>query len=133
MVRSMTAGIQAGESACRVSLLGTFGISEAGRAAPLSGGSARLVAFLALQRHPVSRSRAAGVLWSETSEDKARGSLRSALWRVRRCVGDLIETGDESLRLSPAVLVDADEFAVSARAIIDGGTIDLRGVGQTGV
>ena len=42
----------------------------------------RLLAYLAVQQRPVSRSTTAGRLWLDVSERRASGSLRSALWRL---------------------------------------------------
>ena len=81
----------------------------------------RLIAYLALQRRPVARSTAAGVLWPETTQEKAQASLRSALWRVRRCADDLVESSTECLVLSSLASVDVDTLLDACRTDRDGG------------
>src|SRR5262245_52524364 len=44
----------------------------------------RLVAFLALQERPLQRAYVAARLWLDASEERAAGSLRSAVWRVHQ-------------------------------------------------
>jgi ABC-type oligopeptide transport system substrate-binding subunit/DNA-binding SARP family transcriptional activator len=49
-----------------------------------------LLAYLVLHRHrPQSRDRLAGLFWGERPERKARGSLSTALWHIRRCLPEL--------------------------------------------
>jgi hypothetical protein len=44
-----------------------------------------LLAYLLLQRHRVhSRDVLAGVFWGEQSQEKARGSLNTALWKLKK-------------------------------------------------
>lgn len=81
----------------------------------------RLIAYLALQRRPVARSTAAGVLWPETTQEKAQASMRSALWRVRRSSDGLIEAGGECLVLSSLASVDADTLLDACWAERDAG------------
>jgi DNA-binding SARP family transcriptional activator len=82
-----------------------------------------LLAFLALAG-PTTRERAAGLLWPDSAEPRARANLRQLLLRLRR-VADVAL--DRPLRLSPAVTVDvADALADHAGAT--GGTSLLFGV-----
>jgi ABC-type oligopeptide transport system substrate-binding subunit/DNA-binding SARP family transcriptional activator len=49
--------------------------------------SQSLLAYLATHRHqPQPRERLAGLFWGERTERKARRSLATALWHVRRCL-----------------------------------------------
>jgi DNA-binding SARP family transcriptional activator len=82
----------------------------------------RLVAFLAFQERPVQRIYVAGKLWMDTDEGKASGSLRSAIWRVKRANVALIRTPDTRLELDPEVRVDLASAARLARALISGGS-----------
>lgn len=51
--------------------------------------SLALLAFLACHRtRSHSREALTGVFWGERGEAKARGSLSTALWRLRRAIGD---------------------------------------------
>jgi hypothetical protein len=65
----------------RVLLLGGCRLVRDDCSLRISRGSQRLLAFLALQDRAVRRDLAAGLLWPDVSEDRARGSLRSALAR----------------------------------------------------
>lgn len=69
-----------------------------------------------------TREKAAGVIWSDRSEEQARASLRQELSQVRRILGpDAITANKRSIRLEPdQVRVDVLEFR--AQAVID--TID---------
>jgi DNA-binding SARP family transcriptional activator len=90
----------------RVSLSGAFGLNTNGESIDVSVPAQRLLAFLALRDHAVDRSHVAAVLWRSASPERAAGSLRSALWRIRRCGDFLVEMTSRGLRLSPAVWVD---------------------------
>ena len=92
----------------------------------------RVVAFLALQQRPLQRSYVAAKLWLETSEERAAGSLRSAVWRVHRSETPLVRTLDTRLVLDPGVRVDLAEALATARLLllsdeseVELGTVDL--------
>jgi DNA-binding SARP family transcriptional activator len=84
----------------------------------------RLVAFLALQERPLQRGYVAAKLWLDTLEEKAAGSLRSAIWRVRKTEIPLICTPDTRLALDPDVQVDLSAASALARQLI-GDAADL--------
>jgi DNA-binding SARP family transcriptional activator len=65
--------------------------------------TAALLAYLAIVG-PVSRSRAAGLLWPDTSESRARNNLRQLLHRLRAAAP--IVHGDDPLSLAPDVDTD---------------------------
>jgi len=74
-------------SAVDIRLLGSFRVVPADGPAPcnLSPRAQACLAFLVL--HPNRQFRRdvlAGLFWGESPEDKARASLRSTLWRLRR-------------------------------------------------
>src|SRR3954469_20548481 len=64
-------------------LLGHFEVRVDGHVTTLSAGPQRITAYLAV-RGPTTRSRLAGELWPETTQDRALGCLRTAIWRVNR-------------------------------------------------
>jgi DNA-binding SARP family transcriptional activator len=103
----------------RVSLSGAFGLNTNGESIDVSVPAQRLLAFLALRDHAVDRSHVAAVLWRSASPERAAGSLRSALWRIRRCGDFLVEMTSRGLRLSPAVWVDVRETVAWARRVGD--------------
>lgn len=92
----------------RLHLIGGFELCIDGE--PLAGlqpATQRLIAFVALTPRGVEREFAALQLWPDTSEERARANLRSALWRIRRLGADLVVTSSTRLRLADDVWVDA--------------------------
>jgi DNA-binding SARP family transcriptional activator len=89
---------------------------------PLS--SQRVLAFLAMQLRPQTRSYVAATLWMNCDEERAGASLRSALWRINRSGYPLVAADACSLRLMPDVVVDLRESARSAREVLHGGCKD---------
>ena len=89
--------------------------------------SQSLLAYLACHRsRPQSRSRLAGLLWGDRPEQRARASLSTSVWHIRRClpeenyiVGDL-----HSVQFSPDVDVWLDTEEFEAR-VAKGGTSEL--------
>jgi DNA-binding SARP family transcriptional activator len=103
----------------QVSVLGSFGFSAAdGSRLSLSGGSQRLLAFLALRDEPVTRAAAAGSLWPEASGEHASSSLRSALSRLGSTTRDAVSATDAELRLADNVVVDIRESQGLARQLL---------------
>lgn len=90
---------------------------------PLS--SQRVLAFLALQLRPQTRSYVAATLWTNFDEERAGASLRSALWRINRCGHTLVAADARALRLMPDVIVDLREGTRRAQQ-------ELRGEAQGG-
>jgi DNA-binding SARP family transcriptional activator len=84
----------------------------------------RLLAFLALQGRPLTRSFVAGSLWIDSTDHRAAASLRSALWRMNRD-GRLIDTNGEQLALLPAVQVDVADAVAQAHRLLDPACDDL--------
>lgn len=84
---------------------------------PLS--AQRLLAFLALQRRPVQRLYVAGVLWTESSEERSLANLRSTLWRLRRPACPVVHARGTMLRLPAEVAVDVDELSRLARGVLE--------------
>jgi DNA-binding SARP family transcriptional activator len=110
------------EAVSRIQLLNVFALICEGEAVALPMPAQRLLAFLALQERPVLRVHAAGMLWLDYPEDRAFGSLRSALWRVRRAGRGLIEATRDQLRLASHVTVDVREVMACAQRIFDAST-----------
>ncbi len=108
--------------ACSVSLLGGFECRHHGAPVALPLTSQRVVAFLALHERPVLRAHVAGVLWPDSSQRRASGNLRSALWRLARFPFTLLVASSTHLGVDPAVAVDLREFDRDVRAIGGGGT-----------
>ncbi len=113
----VTPGQPGGGAALRVCLLGGFAATVGDEPLELPTAAKRLIAYLALQRRRVVRSRVAGVLWPETTQERAQGSLRSTLWRVRKVSDQLVDGDLEALGLARAVAVDVDVIVEAAEAI----------------
>jgi DNA-binding SARP family transcriptional activator len=107
----------------RVALLGAFGLSLAGREVLLSVPARRLLAFLALHDRAVLRDHVAEMLWLDSTQARAAGSLRSALFKLRQAAGsELVAASCGKLQLAVRVVVDAREAATWARRVLDPST-----------
>ncbi|MFF0086753.1 hypothetical protein ACFYR1_44820 [Streptomyces canus] len=62
-------------------LLGQFRLESAGGPVGLCGNAQRLLALVGL-RGRVSHSVLAGTLWPDATEEHARDSLRTTLWKL---------------------------------------------------
>jgi DNA-binding SARP family transcriptional activator len=103
-------------------LLDGFELSLAGQRLELALPAQRLVGFLALHDQPLLRGYVAGTLWLDSDDEHAAGSLRSALWRVRRLDVPLVEASGSRLELSGGVAVDARSAVAWARRMLDPAT-----------
>lgn len=101
-------------------LLGGFELWFADRPRHVPHSSQRVLAFLALHGGELLRSYVSGNLWPETSEERASGSLRTALWRLRRVDSGLVQATDGRLGLGPEVTIDARIVEAAARRILSG-------------
>jgi DNA-binding SARP family transcriptional activator len=107
----------------RITLLDGFSLHLGGSAPrsileDLPRGVQRLVAHLCLYGQP-PRTAIAGNLWPDAPEDHARGSLRSALWRLHKEAPGLVEVSGSSLGLADGVQVDVRELGDWARQLRD--------------
>ena len=105
------------EAPCfQLELLGGFQLRAAGTRIELPLPTQRLLAVLALNDKPMPRSRVAGILWPDVPEERARGNLRSVLWRLSS-VHALAE-GRAHLALRADVEVDVRVALRAARQVI---------------
>ena len=93
-------------STLRVSLLGPLEIRDGDQPLlkPPTLKSQSLLAYLVLHRdRPQPRERLAGLFWGERPEHKARRSLTTALWHIRRCLprDDLLLSDAQSVQFDP--------------------------------
>jgi DNA-binding SARP family transcriptional activator len=102
----------------RVCLLGGFELILPGRSTQPPLHVQKLLAFLALQRHPLQRAYVAGHLWFELSQEHANGCLRSTLWRMSRFPLPLVVATSTHLALEPTVAVDARELDAAAQRLL---------------
>jgi SARP family transcriptional regulator, regulator of embCAB operon len=103
-------------------LLGGFRfVTAEGYALSLPEGSQRLLAFLALRGGAVTRPCAAGVLWPESTDDRAFASLRSALSRMTLLHRESMLVGQHDLCLANGVRVDVRGLQTVSERLIDPG------------
>ncbi|HSJ08342.1 MAG TPA: BTAD domain-containing putative transcriptional regulator [Longimicrobiales bacterium] len=99
----------------RLNVLGANSVEASG--GPIQGRGAQrrriaLLAVLALARRPVSRDRLIGLLWPETSAERARKLLSESLYVLRKALGEeaLGGSGDDVFLDLQRVHCDAVEF-----------------------
>jgi DNA-binding SARP family transcriptional activator len=111
-----------GHPVTRVALLDGFGLELPGttvNAAPaLPKAVQRVVAHVSLCGRQ-TRTAIAGQLWPDVSEAHAHGSLRSALWRVRKVAPGLVRVSGDTVSLARDVCVDVHELTEWARRAMD--------------
>jgi DNA-binding SARP family transcriptional activator len=106
----------------RLGLLDAFEVVCGGMPVQLPNVAQRLVAFVALHERPVQREYVAGMLWPDTSDQRAAGNLRSTLWRVQTRAQGLLDSRDRRLKLEPSVRVDLRVAERVARRILASST-----------
>src|SRR5215472_807787 len=95
-----------GPEAAGLTLMGEFELVISGRQLRIPHSAERVLTYLALAERPVARTRLAGVLWRDGSQQMAAKSLRTTLWRIRHAGANLVLARDDRLRLYPYVAVD---------------------------
>jgi DNA-binding SARP family transcriptional activator len=103
----------------RLGLLGGFRLSVEAEDIALPMNAQRLVSFLALHDRPLLRTFVGGSLWGESTEHRAGGSLRSALWRLHHPTYPLVALTNDHIALSPTVAVDFREGQALAHRVLD--------------
>lgn len=102
-----------------LSLFGSFSLEKSGIAIPVTGIAERVVAYVALNGE-TNRRVLAGRLWPDTTEARARASLRNALWTICSRAPNLLSDSPGVVQLSPMVRVDVARFRLTAREICKG-------------
>jgi DNA-binding SARP family transcriptional activator len=111
----------------QVLVLRSFELRADGRVVAVSQNAQRVLAFLAVRGRPQLRTTVASTLWMDTPNDRASANLRTALWKVRQQLGDLVRTSSAQLEIAPGVDVDlAAAVAQAKRLIGPGATLDER-------
>src|SRR5689334_14816533 len=106
-----------------LTLLGGFEVRRCGATRALPTVGQRVLALLALNSGPLSRRVVAGLLWPEATENSAGANLRTALWRIRDCDGDLVDCQGTQLGLRPTVTVDVRNAVAEAKSLVRPGPI----------
>lgn len=106
-------------TAVHLSLLGGFRLRIQAEIVPLPMNAQRLICFLALHDQPLLRAFVGGSLWGESTEHRAGGSLRSALWRLHLPMDALVVSTSDHIGLSPTVAVDLRDGVALAHRVLD--------------
>jgi DNA-binding SARP family transcriptional activator len=118
-------------------LLGGFRLERDGQALRIPYSARRLVGYLGIHGRS-DRSEVAGTLWPDVPESRARGNLRTALWRLHRITGSQVVIAEEVLATAPGLDVDVQTFVTAVRRILGAGPTapdrasipELTGVGE---
>ncbi|MFE5536465.1 BTAD domain-containing putative transcriptional regulator [Streptomyces sp. NPDC056492] len=86
---------------------------------PLCGNAQRLLAFIGLRRR-VQRCVVAQTLWPDATDARARGSLRTTLWKLPCGAQELLRCTPESLALADDVVVDVRVLAKASLDVVRG-------------
>lgn len=108
---------RAGASAS-LGLLSGFELRVDGGRAALPVQPQRVLAFLALKGRRQGRAAVAERLWMDTTSERAFANLRTALWRIHRVAGAVVECTRSAIRLDERVRVDLDEMVENARNLM---------------
>ena len=103
----------------KVRLLKGFTLSVDQARIPISSSAQRLVAFLALQEMPRSRTYVAGMLWPDTTVYRANANLRSSLWRATRTGHPVIDASAQEMAIGHDITVDIHAAVARAHRLLD--------------
>ena len=116
----------------RLRLLQGFALSREGAPVDVSMSEQRVLAFLAVNQRPLLRTYVAAALWLDSSEKHALGNLRSAIWRLQKGGGELVQASRSHVGLGSEVLVDVRSVAsLAGRMLGAPGQFDLNEVDET--
>jgi DNA-binding SARP family transcriptional activator len=85
----------------------------------LSSSAQRLLAFLALQDRPRTRTYVARTLWPEATTARANANLRSSLWRALRTGHRVIDASAHEMALANNITVDIHDAVTRAHRLLD--------------
>ncbi|HUA27932.1 MAG TPA: BTAD domain-containing putative transcriptional regulator [Streptosporangiaceae bacterium] len=103
-----------------LTLLGGFRLHAGDDPVPIAPGPQRLVALLALHDTALRRDRVAGMLWGDSTEARAHGSLRSTLWKLQGARPGVVWIQGDNLELADSVEVDLRHVSRLARSLVTG-------------
>lgn len=106
----------------RLTLIGGFALRRGNHELKIAISGQRLIALLALSERPVRRLRVAGMLWPDYSTERSLADLRTTLWRVNQCGGQVIAATPTCLGLDTDIEVDIRNLAAFARRLNQAGT-----------
>jgi DNA-binding SARP family transcriptional activator len=118
--RAGQAGRAGGGAQVTLRLLGDFELRCGESVVPVAASGQRLMAFVALHGHPVSRCRASAALWPDAPVERGNASLRTALWRLPEPAGrPLVSAAGVHLSLDGTILVDLHRGSVWASDLLE--------------
>src|SRR5690348_1424971 len=100
-------------------LLSSFSLSIDHCRIPIPTGAQRLVAFLALQDRPRTRTFVASTLWPDTTMLRANANLRSSLWRAQGTGHQIVDASAREIAIAGHVTVDIREAMARANQLLD--------------
>lgn len=100
-------------------LLKGFALSVDQSRVSISSSAQRLVAFLALQGMPRTRTYVAGMLWPDATMSRANANLRSSLWRATRTGHHVIDASVQELTIGKYITVDIHDAVARAHRMLD--------------
>jgi DNA-binding SARP family transcriptional activator len=104
-------------------VLGDFELRVGPQAVSLPVNAQRVLGYLAVSGREANRERLAGVLWGESSRNRANANLRTALWRIRSRAPQVVTAGRDPIRLDDRVLTDLDESTAAAARLLSGSPV----------
>ncbi len=117
---SVEADMEASAAGPQLTLLGGFGLCLDDSTVSLSPGAQRLIALLALHDTALSRDYVAGMLWGDSTQTRANGSLRSTLWKLGVVRPEIVWNRGGCVGLAPCVRVDVRRATALARCVVTG-------------
>jgi DNA-binding SARP family transcriptional activator len=100
-------------------LLKGFTLLVGERRVTLSSSAQRLLAFLALQEQPRTRTYVARTLWPDATTSRANANLRSSLWRALRAGHRVIDASAQEMALAMDITVDIHDAVAHAHRLLD--------------
>jgi DNA-binding SARP family transcriptional activator len=100
-------------------LLKGFALLVGEKRVTLSSSAQRLLAFLALQDRPRTRTYVARTLWPEATTARANANLRSSLWRALRTGYRVIDASAHEMALATNITVDIHGAVTCAHRLLD--------------
>jgi len=100
-------------------LLNGFALLIGEKRITLTSSAQRLLAFLALQDMPRTRTYVARTLWPDATTPRANANLRSSLWRALRAGHRVIDASAQEMALATHVNVDIHDASARAHRLLD--------------
>ncbi len=110
-------------SEMELSLLGEFALRSSGVDVSLPRHARRVLAYLSLEtmsKTDSGRRLLADRLWPDAPAERARASLRTALWRIRQVCPVLVTSNSTTVTLANSVWVDVYHFRSVAEYVLAG-------------